>query len=383
MASVGRRGVLAGVAGLVVGGVAGYFLRQPEVRQAVSTITQTVTRNVTETRTQTDIRTTTQTTTITAGARNPLTKEKIVIASSSDTFSFKVLQQQHSAATLREMGYNVEFNLLGVRGSTAAFASKNAQILIASAQEIATLLEQGLDIIIVGGMDSIGYYMVASSEINSLKDFEGKTFGISSLGAISYVIPVFMMRNAGVDTEKVQWVAVGGTGARAQAILAGRISGALLHADVALNTVEQSGGKLKLLATVSDIVPGRIIDQELIAVFRDWADNNTTVLLDLLRSKLMSDAWAALNGEQFVRMAAEGAFGKVDEEGLQFYWSVYDLYRSKGYLPFFTDVKGLSISFKLAKETGTITRDIEVSNVYEPKYYNQVVKNLMQYVPKA
>jgi ABC-type nitrate/sulfonate/bicarbonate transport system substrate-binding protein len=387
MSRFSRRGVLsaslAGIVGAVVGGVGGYSLRQPEVREAVRTLTQTVTRAVTETRLQTDVRTVTQTATMTVGGRSPPPKDKITVASASDAFSLQVLQQQHATELFKAMGYNAEHSLLGVRGSTTAFTAKQAQIWIGSSDEIMPVIEQGEDVIFVGGSSSLAYYVVSTADINSLKDFEGKPFGISRIGAVSHTIPVYMMQQAGVDINKVQWVAVGGSGARAQALLAGRIVGGILIADIAWNTVKQSGGKLKLLATVADVAPGRILDQQPIAVYRDWAEKNPQVVMDFLRAKIMSDAWAAVNSEEYIRMAAERAFGKVEQEGLDLYTAVYDLYRSKGYLPFFMDVKSLPIQVRLAKEAGSITKDLDWRKVYEPKYLNAVIKNLSEYIPKA
>jgi ABC-type nitrate/sulfonate/bicarbonate transport system substrate-binding protein len=383
MSRFSRRGVLSASLAGVVGVVGGYSLRQPEVREAVRTLTQTVTKAVTETRLQTEVRTVTQTATMTVGGRSPPPKDKITIASASDAFSLQVLQQQHATELFNAMGYNAEISLLGVRGATAAFIAKQAPIFIGTAFEIAKAVEGGEDIIFVGGMDSLAYYVVSTADINSLKDFEGKPFGISRIGAISHTIPVYMMQQAGVDINKVQWVAIGGTGERARALLAGRIVGGVLHGDVAWNTVKQSGGKLKLLATVADVAPGRILDQESIAVYRDWAEKNPQVVMDFLRAKILSDAWAAVNTEEFIKMVAERVFGKVDQEGLDLYTAVYDLYRSKGYLPFFTDIKSLPIQFMLAKEAGDLTKDLDWRKVYEPKYLNAVIKNLSEYIPKA
>ncbi|MEM3111086.1 MAG: ABC transporter substrate-binding protein [Candidatus Caldarchaeum sp.] len=373
---------LAGLVGLVAGGVGGYFLRQPDTREIVSTITQTVQRGETATRIQTELRTLTQTVTATA-ARRPPTSEKIVVASASDAFSLQVLQQQHATEVFKSMGYNAEHSLLGVRGSVSALTAKQAQIWIGSTDEIAPVMEQGEDLVIVGGSSSLAYYVVVSSEINSLKDLEGKPFGISRIGAVSHTIPVYMMKNANVNIDRVQWIAVGGSGARAQALLAGRIAGGILIADIAWNTVAQSGGKLRMLATVADILPGRILDQQPIIVYRDWAQKNPNVVMDFLRAKMLADAWACLNRDQYISMAAERGLGKVDKEGLEFYSAVYDMYRSKGYLPFYIDLNSLPLQFGLAKEAGTITRDLDWKKYYQPEYFNKVVQGLMEYIPKA
>jgi ABC-type nitrate/sulfonate/bicarbonate transport system substrate-binding protein len=305
------------------------------------------------------------------------------VADAADTLKMNSFQTWHNIEFFKAMGYAAEHSLLGVRGSISAFTAKQAQIWVGTTDEIMPVIEQGEDVILVGGATTPAYYVVSTVDINSLKDFEGKSFGISKIGAVSHTIPVYMMQQAGVDINKVQWVAVGGSGARAQALLAGRIVGGILIADIAWNTVKQSGGKLKLLATVADVAPGRILDQQPIAVYRDWAEKNPQVVMDFLRAKIMSDAWAAVNSEEYIRMAAERAFGKVEQEGLDLYTAVYDLYRSKGYLPFFMDIKSLPIMFELAKEVGSITKDLDWRKVYEPKYLNAVIKNLSEYIPKA
>ena len=105
--------------------------------------------------------------------------------------------------------------------------------------------------------------------------------------------------------------------------------------------------------------------------------------MDFLIAKILSDAWAAVNSEEYIRMATERGLGKVDQEGLYFYTTVYELYRSKGWLPFFMDKESIPILFMLAKEFGYIEKDLDWRKVYEPKYLNAVIKNLSEYIPKA
>jgi len=80
------------------------------------------------------------------------------------------------------------------------------------------------------------YLLIAQKGINSAKDLEGKNVGISGPGAVSYQVPLLMVKAAGGDPNKVQFVAVGGSAARTLALIAKKIDGAVLNTSFALRT---------------------------------------------------------------------------------------------------------------------------------------------------
>jgi ABC-type nitrate/sulfonate/bicarbonate transport system substrate-binding protein len=55
--------------------------------------------------------------------------------------------------------------------------------------------------------------------VPTMADLAGTNFGISEPSSISYVIPRLMAEEAGVDFDTVTPVPVGGTSARAQALV--------------------------------------------------------------------------------------------------------------------------------------------------------------------
>ncbi|MFO1185418.1 MAG: ABC transporter substrate-binding protein [Bauldia sp.] len=70
---------------------------------------------------------------------------------------------------------------------------------------------------------SLGYVIAAKDSIKSVKDLEGKAFGVARVGSADYSASLLVMRTSGVATDKVSMVAIGAPDVRGQALAAGRI----------------------------------------------------------------------------------------------------------------------------------------------------------------
>jgi ABC-type nitrate/sulfonate/bicarbonate transport system substrate-binding protein len=56
-----------------------------------------------------------------------------------------------------------------------------------------------------------------------MADLGGKRFGVATIGGGTFIIPRVMIEKAGGDPEKTQWVAIGNSSARVQALIADKI----------------------------------------------------------------------------------------------------------------------------------------------------------------
>jgi ABC-type nitrate/sulfonate/bicarbonate transport system substrate-binding protein len=287
MARFSRRGVLsaslAGIVGVVVGGVGGYFLRQPEVREAVRTLTQTVTRAVTETRLQTEVRTVTQTATITVGER-PKEPVKVRIAwhrSTLELMSAYAIERGYFTAE----GLDVELVFFAsgaeavraviagdVNGYDGAFASSLALAVSGGApvKGVMQLIDKPLIRILVS----------TDSDIRSFNDLVGKKLGISRFGSGSHGVALAILNKYGIDVSRVTLVEVGGAAALIAALKNKQIDVAFVW-DPAAETAIQAG-EAKLLANSWDETPDL---EPMILVFReDFIGRNPDVVKALARA---------------------------------------------------------------------------------------------------
>jgi NitT/TauT family transport system substrate-binding protein len=90
--------------------------------------------------------------------------------------------------------------------------------------------------VVLATVPKLDYLLIAQKGIASAKALEGKNVGISGPGAVSHQVPLLMIKAAGGDPSKVQFVAVGGSSARTLALIAKKIDGAVLNTSFASRT---------------------------------------------------------------------------------------------------------------------------------------------------
>ncbi len=139
------------------------------------------------------------------------------------------------------------------------------------------------------------YLLIAQKGINSAKDLEGKNVGISGPGAVSYQVPLLMVRAAGGDPSKVQFVAVGGSAARTLALIAKKIDAGVLNTSFAYRTFKYDN--LHSIADAAKALPNFIYLVEV-------ASEKT---IQQKRAALQAFAVATLRGARWAMQNPEAA----------------------------------------------------------------------------
>jgi ABC-type nitrate/sulfonate/bicarbonate transport system substrate-binding protein len=132
-------------------------------------------------------------------------------------------------------------------------------------------IEQGARVkVVFASAPKMDYLLIAQKGINSAKDLQGKNVGISGPGAVSYQVPLLMVKAAGGDPAKVNFVAVGGSAARTLALIGKKIDGAVLNTSFAhrtfkydfLHSIGDAAKDLPNFIYVVEIAPERVIQQK-------------------------------------------------------------------------------------------------------------------------
>ncbi len=146
----------------------------------------------------------------------------------------------------------LEVNLEGVRGSTLAaqiLQSGDAQFATTAPEVVMSVREKGGSIKIVMAVRRQGGYELAvkaDSDITSIEQLEGKTFGAASLASGAVPIVKGMMRDLGVEQTDYSIVATG-TGGQAASALATDQVDVLALWDIMYATIENRGVALRTL----------------------------------------------------------------------------------------------------------------------------------------
>jgi ABC-type nitrate/sulfonate/bicarbonate transport system substrate-binding protein len=157
--------------------------------------------------------------------------------------------------------------------------------------------------LVASSVQNTDYLLVATDNIKTLKDLEGKKVGISTPGDISDSLARIALTRANVDISKVTFVAIGGTSARMAGLLADQISAGMAHVAEGLAAIEQGKGKLHNSLTMADALPGYMA-QVFILPTRMIAENRalSQALIDGL---IDSVRWASTDKEGYLALAKQ------------------------------------------------------------------------------
>lgn len=165
------------------------------------------------------------------------------------------------------------------------------------------------------------YVVVSRDAITKPEDLRGKKWAITQMGAISQTYASLWLSLNGIPDGTVDWIPIGGTTARARAVLANQVDVTLLTAGEWLRIREQPG--VRLLATLSDTVPP--LPLNLCAVSAKLVNDRPDVVQKLVNGILnaVRHARTPEGRAQYIKIARE-----IDPSGYseKQYNELYDYY---------------------------------------------------------
>ena len=152
-------------------------------------------------------------------------KLAVIIGTSPPDPACHYLYYAKEAGFFEKHGLDVEFRgVVSATNATRSVVSGEADIGWVDSVSSLQAKQAGARIKCISAFASrLDYQIVGPRTAGSMKDLEGKRFGVATIGGSTYVIPRLLVRRAGGDPDRVQWVAVGNSAARVQALVAGSI----------------------------------------------------------------------------------------------------------------------------------------------------------------
>src|SRR3974390_2667105 len=173
---------------------------------------------------------------------------------------------------------------------TQAILSGSAEVGSGDAISVLRAVQAGADLKIIGNcfMNTDLVFVANSETIKTDKDLEKSTVtvAVNSIGDFTQVILVRPLEKRGIDIKKVNVIAMGGSGSRLRALVAGKIDAVPIHVDQAQELV--ATGKFRIL-----IEPWKEFDNflgEVWMVGGGWLSNsnNQRAGIDLLKAVVLS-----------------------------------------------------------------------------------------------
>jgi ABC-type nitrate/sulfonate/bicarbonate transport system substrate-binding protein len=143
----------------------------------------------------------------------------------------------------------------------------------------------------------------------------GRTFAISGIGGLPHVVILALLDRQRLEADKLQMVAVGGTGARLKALAAGKIDATLGE----YSPVIEADPNLHRLMIISRELP--LYMAQGLAVWGDTLTAKRDALERFQRGLIKATRWAYENKTEFVTAAKKHLPATVEDIG-----KVYDFY---------------------------------------------------------
>ena len=172
---------------------------------------------------------------------------------------------------------------------TQSILSGSAEVGSGDAISVLRAVQAGADLKIIGNcfMNTDLVFVANSETVKTDRDLEksGVTIAVNSIGDFTYVILVKPLEKRGIDIKKVNVIAMGGSGTRLRALIAGKIDAVPIHVDQAQELV--ATGKFRIL-----IEPWKEFDNFLGEVWiasSSWISNsdNRRAAIALLKAVLL------------------------------------------------------------------------------------------------
>lgn len=201
--------------------------------------------------------------------------------------------------------------------------------------------------VIANDLQTPDHILMTTPDITDDKQLEGKQVGISTPGDISDVLTRLVFDIRGVDVDKVNFVEIGGTNARIQALMSGQISAGLAHAAEGLAAVKAGG--LNNLYALGEFVPGYL--QHGLMAMQDWLDENREFAQTLVDTFIDATRWAAENKDGYIELSKkyiEGLDDDVRSEAYDIFIDI-DMFAVNGGM----DVEQLEETVAIEESVGT------------------------------
>jgi ABC-type nitrate/sulfonate/bicarbonate transport system substrate-binding protein len=176
-----------------------------------------------------------------------------------------------------------------------ALQSGDVDVIWTGALAGMSAMQAGADMKVISATTpKLGFQLVGIKDITEPKQIEGHKLGISAPGAVSAVTPIIMLQNDGGNKDKVQVLPIGGSGARAAALVAHKVDVAVLNQPYVSQLAKYP--YLHVIAKAGEAIPNYIYAFEMTSD-KTIADR-PKALKAFVEASIEADKWANENPDK-------------------------------------------------------------------------------------
>lgn len=205
---------------------------------------------------------------------------------------------------LAAWGADVEIVTTSTTSGLQTLVAGRTDIASQGSDEVVLGAGSGADVVMIGAPTTrLGYVLVATPDIESAADLEGRTIAMSGPGGFDTLLSRYALEDAGVDPrDGAQFVQIGGSPERATALLAGTVDAAVILLDDWENLRLQTD-ELVLVQYLNELVDD--FPAEAYFATRQYWEENPEVALAMACANLNANAWVNADRDRFIAYTLE------------------------------------------------------------------------------
>lgn len=226
----------------------------------------------------------------------------------------------------------------------------------------------GADLRIIGTQSqNLHFALYAKNDIKSLKDMYGRRFGISGIGGLPHLVILALLDRQKLDPTKLNFVTVGGTGARLRALAGGKIDA----------TLGSFSPKIEREKTLHRLL---IVSQELplymaqgVVVYADTLKEKRDAIERFMRGIVQATRWAYANKAEMTEVAGKHVPLKGDDMS-----QVYDFYVKARVWAINGEIDPARLAYMqdLGLKTKTQSKAVDLKTLVYPDIYKKMVSEI-------
>lgn len=271
---------------------------------------------------------------------------------------------------LEEWGADIETVIVTTTSGVQTILAGRADFASQGSDEVVLGAAEGAEMVAIGAPSTaMDYVLVATNDINSVEDLQGRTIGMSGPSGFDALLSRFSLDNVGLDPNSdVNFVQIGGSPDRASALLAGQVDAATVFLED-WEELSRQTDELKLVQYMAEIVP----DFPASAYFGEasfW-EENPDVALALACANLQANAWLNQSEDQYVEYVLQVVPGATEEAARAIYQSGQEVNMWPTNPDEVFSVDGLGGLIDAMLETGDISEPVDPQEIADVSYLQE------------
>ena len=280
----------------------------------------------------------------------------------------------YAVELLKGWGADVDREELTDVSGLQAIVADQIDVSSRSSDEVIDGQAQGVNLVAFGAPASAMHYaLIGKPDIKSVADLAGRSIATSGPGGFDTTLFDSLLKKEGLSRGKqVKEIAIGGSGERTAAVVAGQADASMVFLDDWLS-LQNKTDNVGLIAYVADLDPG--LSARTFAATREWLDGHKELATAVACANLEANKWINDDQEGYVAFTTSRIKGVTDDDVKKFRDEAMKLNMFPTDPAKVLSVEAYRTTENVMRDGGALDKDVDVDKAVDTSYLEQAAKD--------